>query len=269
MSCQDYSFLLLSRLCLPVLHGLQYTELVSFRSTYEECLTQPFYRIQACPSVTFTIVVNPFNGPGPTPTPDACYTSEIPRLSVYPNVRLLGYVHTTYTTRSLDLVLRDVETYADWRRSSNIPGLEVAGIFVDETPWKHDEKAVQYLAELNRSVKESVGGFGSNGGIVVHNPGCVPHKAFLGLADTTVVFEDAYATFQQRQEAKLLDKVGDRSKLACLMHSVPEKMDGIEWRRMMREVRNVAGMVFITDLASGYYSNFGNCWERFANGMAE
>lgn len=115
------------------------------------------HRIKAHPSVTFTVVVNPGNGPGPESVPDACYTAEIPRLTAYPNVRLVGYVHASYTRRDLGLVLRDVTKYSGWAERSGIPGLAVQGIFVDETPNQYDEKAAQYLTELTNAVKESAG----------------------------------------------------------------------------------------------------------------
>lgn len=107
--------------------------------------------------MNFTVVINPGSGPGPNALPDANYTREIPKLGAYENVRLLGYVATTYAKRNISLVRRDIETYAAWPTNSSNPALAVRGIFFDETPQQYDEDALAYLQELTDVVKNTPG----------------------------------------------------------------------------------------------------------------
>jgi Spherulation-specific family 4 len=112
----------------------------------------------AYPNVSFTIVVNPFNGPGLEDLPDENYQREIPKLTCHPNVRVVGYVHTNWAKRDLNLVFADIEKYAQWRKHSGVEGLKVSGIFVDETPNIYDADAEAYLAKLRKHAKEMPGG---------------------------------------------------------------------------------------------------------------
>jgi hypothetical protein len=114
-------------------------------------------RIRDHPDVNFRVVINPGSGPGPSSLPDANYTRDIPKLTSKPNVRVLGYVATTYATRDQLKVLRDVETYANWPKVSANIGLAVHGIFFDETPQQYTASAEKYLQELTASVRELPG----------------------------------------------------------------------------------------------------------------
>lgn len=117
-------------------------------------------RISTHPNVNFTIVINPGNGPGPDDLPDANYTRAIPILSSYANVRLLGYVHTSYTTRNAAAVYRDIKTYAEWPTKSANPNLAVRGIFFDETPQQYSAHSLAYLQNLTQLTK-GLNGLGS------------------------------------------------------------------------------------------------------------
>lgn len=99
------------------------------------------------------MIVNPNNGPGPDSLPDANYIRAIPRLSSHANVHLLGYVHTSYATRNIASICRDIETYAAWPINSSSPALAVRGIFFDETPQQYDVHSAAYLQQLTQFVK--------------------------------------------------------------------------------------------------------------------
>lgn len=118
-------------------------------------------RISAHPDVNFTVVINPGNGPGPKALPDANYTREIPNFASYANVRLLGYVHTSYAQRDISLVRRDIQTYAAWPATSSNPKLAVRGIFFDETPQKYSVNSWNYLRNTEDLVR-GLDGFGSD-----------------------------------------------------------------------------------------------------------
>ncbi|KAJ5632895.1 hypothetical protein N7490_009234 [Penicillium lividum] len=224
--------------------------------------------ISAHPNVNFTIVINPGNGPGSNDLPDANYTSAVPRLSSYANVRLLGYVHTSYTTRNAAAVYRDIKTYAEWPTHSGNPDLAVRGIFFDETPQQYSVHSFDYLQNLTQLTK-GLNGLGSNP-YVVHNPGAVPDSRYLSTADSTVVFEETYSTFQERHGASLLMPIrdNDRTQRAVLIHSVPEGVEGSELRHLVQKVRKVADEVFITHLSTDYYASFGSKWAEFVDLMS-
>lgn len=119
------------------------------------------HRISTHPNVNFTIVINPGNGPGPNTLPDANYTREIPSLASHANVRLLGYVHTSYATRNISLVRKDIEAYAAWPTASSNQGLAVRGIFFDETPQQYSPHSLAYLRSL-ADLTSGLDGFGSD-----------------------------------------------------------------------------------------------------------
>lgn len=105
---------------------------------------------------------------------------------------------------------------------------------------------------------------------VVHNPGAVPDSRYLATADSTVVFEAAYNTFQERQGAKLFTDItnSNRTQLCAIVHSVPEEVEGKSLRGLVKEVRKVADEVYITHLSTDYYASFGDKWAEFVDLMA-
>lgn len=103
--------------------------------------------------------MNPHSGPGPRDGPDANYSREIPLLNSYANVRTVGYVATGYANRELAAVLQDITTYAAWSKNAT-PGLELRGIFFDETPSQYEPRKASFLDTLHAAVRSEVG-FGS------------------------------------------------------------------------------------------------------------
>ncbi|KAJ5801213.1 CAZyme family GH135 [Penicillium psychrosexuale] len=224
--------------------------------------------ISAHPDVNFTVVINPGNGPGPDSLPDGNYTREIPKLTAYDNVRVLGYVYTSYGKRNASEVRKDIQTYADWPTNSSDPNLAVRGIFFDETPQQYEAQTLTYLQGLTDFVK-GLKALGPDQ-FVVHNPGAVPDSRYLATADSTVVFEAAYTTFRERQGAKLFSSISDsnRTQLCAIVHSVPESVEGKDLRSLVKQVRKVADEIYITHLSTNYYASFGSKWTEFVDLMA-
>ncbi|KAJ5738391.1 hypothetical protein N7493_001546 [Penicillium malachiteum] len=222
--------------------------------------------ITTYPNVNFTVIINPGNGPGPDSLPDAKYTRAIPRLSSHSNVKLLGYVHTSYAQRDLFLICRDIETYAAWPIKSCNPNLAVRGIFFDETPQQYDAHHIAYFQKLTQFVKNQ-NEFGPNP-YVIHNPGAVPDSRYFATTDSTVIFEAAYTTFQERYQANLLTEIPHGSQRVAMIHSVPDTLAGSELRDLVQTVRKVADEVFITHLNTDYYASFGPMWAEFVDLMA-
>ncbi|KAL9110039.1 MAG: hypothetical protein Q9227_005378 [Pyrenula ochraceoflavens] len=226
----------------------------------------------------WTIIINPHNGPGEHPLPDTNYVRELPRLAAHGNVRLLGYVHITYTQRELGLVLQDVCTYSTWAESGKVNGLAVNGIFVDETPNTFDPISENYLSLVRDKIKTSPGLGPHNipwysdieGGIqVVHNPGCIPDPAFRRLADMNVVFEDITHVFWSRLGSRLFESVGPRAELACIVHSIPSDMARNDLQNLVAAIDRVAETISLVSADQGDYVRFGPRWQNMVALIAE
>lgn len=88
----------------------------------------------------------------------------------------------------------------------------------------------------------------------------------------TVVFEGTYDTYQLHGFSHKIEMLGrlqgikaSRQDFGCIMHSLPKDVAGSEAsvKKVVRELRNIAGAVFLTDLGENYYSTFGTCWKQF------
>jgi len=126
---------------------------------------------------TAIMIMNPDSGPGAGQNPD--YTTAVSAAQTQ-GIKILGYVHTSYGARPATDVLREVDLYKSW--------YGVDGIFLDETA---DTTAnISYYQALADYIRAGKGGY------VMLNPGTIPSREYIKLADTTIVFEDTYAAFQ-------------------------------------------------------------------------
>jgi spherulation-specific family 4 protein len=121
----------------------------------EKRLTPCLCSVSSRPSLNFTVVINPDSGPGSTQFPNDDFASQITKLNQYTNVQTVGYVHTSYATRSVSDVLADVTTYSGW--ATNSTGFAVNGIFFDEIPSNFTADNAAYLKKINQAVKSAPG----------------------------------------------------------------------------------------------------------------
>jgi hypothetical protein len=113
------------------------------------------------PTLKFTVIVNPNNGPGSAPWwPNADYVREIMKLNAYPNVKTVGYIGTTYGKKPIEAVYADIERYSKWSSDARFPGLGVSGIFFDETTNVYTEADRIYLDNITKKTKLTEGLFG-------------------------------------------------------------------------------------------------------------
>ena len=115
------------------------------------------FRIASHPNINFVVVVNPANGPGPGDGPDGNYTTEIPKLNSYANVRTVGYVSTEYAKRDVQLVQQDVNTYSRWSENATAKGMGMRGIFLDETPTEYISTSAQYYEKITSAIRSNDG----------------------------------------------------------------------------------------------------------------
>ena len=85
-----------------------------------------------------------------------------------------------------------------------------------------------------------------------------------------MIFEATYDTFQEHNTVAMFDSVpnGYRSKLCCIIHSVPATVTGRKFRRLVKDARKVADEVFVTHLSEDYYASFDSRWGEFVKLMA-
>jgi len=116
-----------------------------------------FSSIENHPTLNFTVVINPASGPGSGTGPDGNYTKEIPRLNSYANVRTVGYVSTDWAKRDVALALQDISTYGEWSRKASAKGIDMHGIFLDETPSQYDTASAEYYETIASAVRSDDG----------------------------------------------------------------------------------------------------------------
>lgn len=87
----------------------------------------------------------------------------------------------------------------------------------------------------------------------------------------TVVFEGGFDTYRAHNLGhaimELQDGIANRTQLACIMHSLPETIEEGNIKNLVRELRKLAGNVFVTELSVDYYSSFGTSWKSFVAEM--
>lgn len=121
-------------------------------------------------------VMNPASGPGNSQNPD--YVNALQYCHSYGQI-VIGYVHTSYGTRSLATVEAEVAAYYQW--------YQVDGIFVDEM--SNDSSQASYYASLYQYIHNQ-GGSGAH--LVVGNPGTPAHSDWQlkqQVADELLIFE--------------------------------------------------------------------------------
>ncbi|KAH8658364.1 Spherulation-specific family 4 [Xylariales sp. PMI_506] len=223
----------------------------------------PLYEAFALrPDVSFIVIVNPDSGPGSTTTPDENYSSAIEQLNGYANVQTVGYVHTSYATRSIDDVLADVETYAGWSSASS--SLAMHGIFFDEAPSEYDATLVQYMHTIDAYVKNSTGLQGAK--TVIHNPGTICNSSYSGPnTDFSIIFENDYASWTGGLEADVAALPTDRNAYGIMMYSVPEwsSSTSSEVTSVVDTMSQYASYIFATSLTVDYYSSWASDWLDF------
>lgn len=233
---------------------------------------------EANPGVTFQVVVNPGNGPGPDALPDASYMAALSRLCQVPNVEPLGYVHCTYGQRDGAAIHRDIETYMGW----NDAGLRVHGIFFDETPWEpgHRELMAGYTqhvratwrrsspesdASSSPSASSSPGPGGAS--VVVYNPGVVVVEPYFDDADYVVVFEQSAGHWQDYFLRQGLPQIPMRlrRKAVAVVHTCDEDTPERSVGGLTKQISDLGfGGIHLTDELDGGYTKWPEQWGSFA-----
>ncbi|KAF3928660.1 Spherulin-4 [Arthrobotrys entomopaga] len=156
----------------------------------------PLYNvIDSYPQQPFTVIINPNSGPGTSQFPDASYIAGVAKLKTFRNVKLIGYVHVSYTTRNVADVCADISKYAGWA-SYKAASIALSGIFVDEAPSEVGSRNVNllYMRRVRNSVLQSFNAI-SQPGFTMTNPGTIADRQFYAYADSIVSYESPLSNY--------------------------------------------------------------------------
>lgn len=125
-------------------------------------------------------IINPNNGPESS-GPDSSYTTYMAQLASA-GVTMIGYIHTSYGSRSISDVVADITTYA-----TKYPGL--SGIFIDEAATSSGE--ISYYQQVYNAIMSHSGYTNA-----ILNPGTQPDQGYLAVSTSIVVFEDTASAWK-------------------------------------------------------------------------
>lgn len=143
----------------------------------------------ANPSITFTVIINPSDGPGTTIVPNTDFQHEIERFAVVANIKMLGYVETLYGTRSVSDVTADVSLYAGW--ASYNAALAMDGIYFDK-----QNSNVNYLSQYTAYAAQVRSNSLFLSGTVGFGPGSICDPSYFSVADFIIIYEGASSSIQ-------------------------------------------------------------------------
>ncbi|KAF1362960.1 hypothetical protein EJ07DRAFT_106314 [Lizonia empirigonia] len=216
--------------------------------------------------VKFTVIINPDNGPGNAIRPTPEYADVLNALEVFPHVQTLGYIRTDSGARDNATVRSDIAIYSGW---SKFQDLRLNGIFFDQTPYKDEGNACEYLRNISATVRHSEGFLEPK--LVVHNPGRVPDIGMVRYrADMIIVFEGTYSDLPSRNllrhSVKDLEQHSlHRQNFGTLIHSTPQDIGNVGLRKVVDTLRRNVEWIYITDLYEGVYEGYGSLWETWLN----
>lgn len=128
-------------------------------------------------SANIWAVFNPSNGPGTSA--DVGYQAAIGSFNLAGG-HTVGYVHTSYGTRSITDVKQDVDRYISFYGPTNL-----GGFFVDEMAYDNNATHFAYYNEIYSYIKTQSGGYR-----VFGNPGQNTLENYASSADTLVTFDN-------------------------------------------------------------------------------
>ena len=222
----------------------------------------PLYNaLQHYPYINYHIVVNPNSGPGGR-APNSDYAQAITKLKSYPNALLLGYIHTSWGSRSSDDVYSDVNQYQAWRTQ----GLGMDGIFYDETPTAATDVLYNYMNNVTCYAKTTLTHDGSDP-LIYFNPGTIPDIRYYGIADRMAVFEDTYPTFLKNQQNFQTGTKLPMKKSAFLINSLSSGWNQTQVNSLVSSLVNgdQLGSLYLTSNTdqSNPYGAFADDWTTF------
>ncbi|KAF3938750.1 Spherulin-4 [Dactylella cylindrospora] len=125
--------------------------------------------------------------PGETQFPDSTYAAAISKLKSHSNVKVLGYTHVQWASRSISDVITGIDKYAGWSAFTDLD-IALSGIFLDEAPSEVGSNSanLQYMKDLQIHIRQALG----SSAFTMTNPGTIIDKAFYQYAGAIVSYEN-------------------------------------------------------------------------------
>lgn len=221
------------------------------------------------PKAKFMVIVNPNSGPGESTLPDANYVAALRRLSVLPNVELLGYVHCSYGQREITTITTEIDKYSHWSAEFTKLGGEEApvslhGIFFDEVP--SNVLHLDFMSRLSSHARAqwAKDDRASQPAIVIYNPGVLVGREFYEHSDYVVAFEHADSTWRDFENALAGLSRSTRAKTVVLIHTFHR--DGEHLASLVSEIRRSGlGGQFVTEQIGGGYTRWPALWLQYVD----
>lgn len=202
--------------------------------------------------VPITAIMNPGNGPGNAI--DSNYTAAVNSFRAAGG-RVIGYVYSSYGTRSLSVVNADVNRYDMW--------YNIDGIFVDEMANTGPAEKLNYYKAIYDHAKAIDPSWE-----VMGNPGTHTIEQYLTweTADRLMVFENVGTAYPDYVPS-LWNYNHDRSHFVHLVHtqpSAPTMLTDLE-----RAIANNAGGIYVTDdVMNNPWDRLPNYWNQLVEAVA-
>ena len=171
-------------------------------------------------------VMNPASGPGTAP--DSEYVAAVAAAHAA-GITIVGYVHTSYATRSPAAARADIDAYYRW--------YHMDGIFFDEASTDCADEG--YYASLNGYVK-------AKGGIArtILNPGTATTQCYASTADILVTFEGSYSQYVTSYAAPTWLEHYPASRFWHVVYATPSESAMTQVIELSKARR--AGYVYVT-----------------------
>jgi len=205
---------------------------------------------KAHPSVKFNLVINPNNGPDGAVKDE--FATGIALLRKYSNIKIIGYVRTTYGDRAPADVNADVTTYANWPAASRPDG-----IFFDETAPNN----VAYMKSITAFAKGT-----ACGSHITFNPGADAISAdYFDIADDIMIYEHDYNSFQ----SSLLTNAKRPAKSTAAMYEFPTDASTLASVVSSFKLAGWYSLFLTTSALNNAYSTTGSNWSAFVTEVAK
>jgi len=195
----------------------------------------------AASQIPIIAIMNPNSGPGDSQNSD--YECAINKLRIAGG-KIIGYVHTSYGSRSIEDCEDEIDKYYDW--------YNVDGVFFDEM--SHDSGKFNYYKALYDYVV-------CKGGIVVGNPGTNTDEDYMDASTILNIFEGTGDDYPGWSPASWTENYPP-SSFSNMIHEVSDSSKVEEYIDLARS-RNI-GWIYITDdVMPNPWDTLPSYWDQF------
>ena len=198
-------------------------------------------------SLTFIAIIDVSNGPGSS-SPTSAWISGMQSLNSYSNILTIGYVYTSYGSRTTSAVDADVLSWAAWP-SGSAP----KGIFFDETAVPDNAAYYTNVTSYAKSVFP--------GGTLFLNPGTVPStNVYFSLVNEVMIHEESYSQYESAGNSGV-PSGPPYSQFSLIIYSVPSTGSTLS-NLVATFVSKGYGSIYLTNTGDSY-SSLGSDWSTF------